>query len=63
MRRIKRIVLAAVVATMAFSMAGCNLIQKTPEAIQNTVLAKVGSESITLGDVDTEIKDDFDYLQ
>lgn len=63
MRRIKRIVLAAVVATMAFSMAGCNLIQKTPEAIQNTVLAKVGSEKITLGDVDTELKADIDYLK
>ncbi|SCJ95151.1 Foldase protein prsA precursor [uncultured Clostridium sp.] len=63
MRSIKRIVLAAVVATMAFSMAGCNLIQKTPEAIQNTVLAKVGSEKITLGDVDAELKADIDYLK
>ena len=60
MRSIKRIVLAAVVATMAFSMAGCKLIQKTPEAIQNTVLAKVGSEKITLGDVDAELKADID---
>ena len=63
MRRIKRIVLAAVVATMAFSMAGCNLIQKTPEAIQNTVLAKVGSENITLADVDSELQADIDYLK
>ena len=63
MRSIKRIVLAAVVATMAFSMAGCKLIQKTPEAIQNTVLAKVGSEKITLGDVDAELKADIDYLK
>ena len=63
MRSIKRIVLAAVVATMAFSMAGCKLIQKTQEAIQNTVLAKVGSEKITLGDVDAELKADIDYLK
>ena len=63
MRSIKRIVLAAVVATMAFSMVGCNLIQKTPEAIQNTVLAKVGDEKITLGDVDSELKADIDYLK
>lgn len=63
MRSIKRIVVAAVIATMAFSMVGCNLIQKTPEAIQNTVLAKVGSEKITLGEVDSELKADIDYLK
>lgn len=63
MRSIKKVVLAAVVATMAFSMVGCNLIEKTPEAIQNTVLAKVGSEKITLGDVDAELKADIDYLK
>lgn len=63
MRSIKKLVLAAVVATMSFAMVGCNLIQKTPEAIQNTVLAKVGSEKITLGDVDSELKADIDYLK
>lgn len=63
MRSIKKVVLSAVVATMAFSMVGCNLIEKTPEAIQNTVLAKVGSEKITLGDVDAELKADIDYLK
>lgn len=63
MRKIKRVVVAAVVATMAFSMVGCNLIKKTPEAIQNTVLAKVGDEKITLADVDAELKADIDYLK
>lgn len=63
MRSIKKLILAAVVATMSFAMVGCNLIQKTPEAIQNTVLAKVGSEKITLGDVDAELKADIDYLK
>lgn len=63
MRSIKRVVIAAVVATMAFSMVGCNLIQKTPEAIQNTVLAKVEDEKITLGDVDNELKADIDTLK
>lgn len=56
MRNIKKLLVAAMVATMAFSVMGCNLIAKTPEAIAKTVLAKVGSEKVTLGDVDTELK-------
>lgn len=63
MRSIKKVVLAAVVATMVFSMVGCNLIEKTPEAIQKTVLAKIGSEKITLGDVDEVLKVDIDSLK
>lgn len=63
MRRIKNLVATAIIATMAFSIAGCSLIAKTPEAIQKTVLAKVGTEKITLADVDAEMKADIDYLK
>lgn len=63
MRRIKNLIATAIIATMAFSIAGCSLIAKTPEAIQKTVLAKIGNEKITLADVDTEMKADIEYLK
>lgn len=62
MRKIKNIVAIATVAVMAFSMAGCKMIEKTPEAIQKTVLAKVGSDKITMADVNSELQADIDYL-
>lgn len=62
MRKIKNIVAIAAVAVMAFSMAGCKMIEKTPEAIQKTVLAKVGNEKITMADVNSELQADIDYL-
>ena len=61
-RKIKNIVAIATVAVMAFSMAGCKMIEKTPEAIQKTVLAKVGDEKITMADVNSELQADIDYL-
>ena len=46
MKKIKNIVAAVAITTMAFSITGCKMIEKTPEAIQKTVLAKVGDEKI-----------------
>ena len=62
MRKIKNIGASATVAVMAFSMAGCKMIEKTPEAIQKTVLAKVGGDKITMADVNSELQADIDYL-
>ena len=62
MRKIKNIVVAAAITTMAFSITGCKMIEKTPEAIQKTVLAKVGDEKITMADVDSELQANIDYL-
>lgn len=60
MIKIKRLIAAGALSIFAFSAVGCEMIQKTPEAIKNTVLAKVGDIKITRGDVD-EIADP--YLQ
>lgn len=60
MIKIKKIIAAGALSIFAFSAVGCEMIQKTPEAIKNTVLAKVGDVKITKGDVD-EIADP--YLQ
>ena len=38
------------------------MIEKTPEAIQKTVLAKVGGDKITMADVNSELQADIDYL-
>lgn len=52
MKNIKALVSVAVAGLMAISLAGCKLIEKTPEAIQKTTLAKVGNEKITRGQLD-----------
>lgn len=62
MRKIKNILIAAAITTMAFSITGCKMIEKTPEAIQKTVLAKVGGDKITMADVNSELQADIDYL-
>jgi foldase protein PrsA len=56
--KIKRLIAASALSIFAFSAVGCEMIQKTPEAIKNTVLAKVGDVKITRGDVD-EIADPY----
>ncbi|WP_105177528.1 peptidylprolyl isomerase [Clostridium cagae] len=56
MNKIKKIVASVVVATLAFSIVGCKMIEKTPESIKNTVLATVGKEKITQGDLDRDLK-------
>lgn len=52
MKRIKKLVAAAVLCTLAVSVMGCKMIEKTPEAIQRTVYATVGDEKITKADLD-----------
>ena len=61
--KIKKILAVAMISTMAFSMAGCKMISKTPEAIQKTVLATIGNDKILLSDVDNELKPDLDSLK
>ena len=58
MIKIKKILAAGALGIFAFSAVGCNMIEKTPEAIKNTVLAKVSGEKVTKGEVD-EIADPY----
>lgn len=55
MKKIKSLLSIALAGVMTLAMAGCNLVEKSPEAIQKTVLAKVGSAKITKGDLDEEL--------
>lgn len=52
MRNIKKLVSAAMVTMFAFSIAGCNMIAKTPEAIAKSSVAVVNGEKITRGELD-----------
>jgi foldase protein PrsA len=55
LKKIKKIIATVAILTIAVSAMGCKMIEKTPEAIQKTVLATVGDEKITKGDLDKEI--------
>lgn len=52
MNNIKKLVGAALITIFSFSIAGCNMIAKTPEAIANSTVAVINGEKITRGDLD-----------
>jgi foldase protein PrsA len=51
-KNIKKLVTTACIIVFTFSIAGCNMIEKTPEAIANSTVAVVNGEKITRGDLD-----------
>ena len=53
----------AVAGIMMFSLAGCNMIERTPESKRKVVLAKVNNEKITRGDLDDSMKSTLEYLK
>ena len=55
MKKLKKLIATIAILTIAVSAMGCKMIEKTPEAIQKTVLATVGNEKITKGDFDKEM--------
>lgn len=63
MKKIKTCITMALTGLMLVTFAGCNMIERTPESIQKTVLAKVGKETITKGDLDKSMKATLDYLK
>lgn len=56
LKRLKKIIATATICTLAISMMGCKMIEKTPEAIAKTVIAKVGDDKITKGELETELE-------
>lgn len=53
---IKKIMSVVLAGAMALSIAGCNIVERTPESIGKTVLAKVDGDKITKADLDEEMK-------
>lgn len=60
MKNIKRYVALAITGILTLSLAGCSIIERTPESIQKTVIAKVNGEKITRGDLDLVMKAELD---
>lgn len=63
MKKIKSYIAVALIGITAFTFVGCNMIEKTPEAIQKTVIAKVGGEKITKADLDNLTRATLDGLK
>lgn len=55
MKNVKKIITAALITIFTTSLVGCNMIEKTPEGIARTVVAKVFDAKITRGQVDEQL--------
>ncbi|BAH05179.1 peptidylprolyl isomerase [Clostridium kluyveri] len=54
MKNIGRLAVTALIAVFIFSVTGCNMIEKTPEAIAKSTVAEVNGEKITRSDLDKD---------
>ncbi|UZQ52536.1 peptidylprolyl isomerase [Clostridium kluyveri] len=54
MKNIGRLAVTALIAVFIFSVTGCNMIEKTPEAIAKSMVAEVNGEKITRSDLDKD---------
>lgn len=52
MKNIKKIVSTALIGIFALSFAGCNMVEKTPQAVAKSAVAKVNGEKITRDELD-----------
>jgi foldase protein PrsA len=55
MKNVKKIISAALITMVATSLIGCNMIEKTPEGVAKSVVAKVFDAKITRGQVDAQL--------
>jgi len=55
MKNVKKIISAALITMFATSFIGCNMIEKTPEGIANSTVAKVFNSKVTRGQVDEQL--------
>lgn len=55
LRNVKKVIAAALITAMSISVVGCGLVEKTPEGVNKTVVAKVYNKKITRGQVDEEL--------
>ncbi|MGV8983876.1 peptidylprolyl isomerase [Clostridium sp.] len=55
MKNVKKIITAALITIFATSLVGCNMIEKTPEGIAKSTVAKVFDAKVTRGQVDEQL--------
>lgn len=53
MKNIRKLITVSIVGIFAMSAVGCTMIEKTPEAINKSIVAKVNNENITRGELDS----------
>jgi len=63
MKNVKKIISAALITLFATSLIGCNMIEKTPEGIAKTEVAKVFDTKITKGQIDEQLPGVIKQLQ
>ncbi|GAA0121102.1 MAG: peptidylprolyl isomerase [Clostridium argentinense] len=63
MKNIKKLIVASLVAVMATSLAGCSLIEKTPEGIAKSKVAKYSNKKITRAELDERMAPIVAYLK
>ena len=63
MNNVKKIISAALITLFATSLIGCNMIEKTPEGIAKTQVAKVYDTKITKGQIDEQLSGVIKQLQ
>lgn len=55
MKNVKKLVAACLITVMAFSLSGCTLIEKTPEAVAKSKVAKYSNGTIIRSEVDAKM--------
>jgi foldase protein PrsA len=55
MINVKKVISAALITIFATTLIGCNMIEKTPEGIAKSVVAKVFDAKVTRGQVDAQL--------
>jgi len=55
MKNAKKIISIAILTILTTSLIGCNMIEKTPEGVAKSVVAKVFDTKVTRGEVDKEL--------
>ena len=53
MKNIRKLIISSLVAVMTLSAVGCSMVEKTPEAIKKSVVAKVNDKTITREELDS----------
>lgn len=63
MKNIKKLIVASLVAVMATSLVGCSLIEKTPEGIAKSKVAKYSNKKITRAELDEKMDPLITYIK
>jgi foldase protein PrsA len=55
-KKVKKLMVAALISVFAISIVGCNMVAKTDAAIKKSVVAKINSDTISRGQLDSRME-------